>query len=85
MRPEMDPFMSEADWDSEVDLRLRAMETAMSRLDSESLFGTGPQRLQIVVNVEVMPPDFTNTERARRLNPPGAIREWLGEAADLAR
>ncbi|GAA2605054.1 hypothetical protein GCM10010399_40130 [Dactylosporangium fulvum] len=70
-----------ADTDAEADLRLRAMESAMSRLDREGLFGRGAARDGVVVNVEVMPPDFTNTERALRLNPPQALTGWLAEAA----
>tara|TARA_R100000988_G_scaffold7577_1_gene4444 strand:- start:373 stop:525 length:153 start_codon:yes stop_codon:yes gene_type:complete len=31
---------------------------------------------------EVMPPDPTNTERARRLNPPAALTRWLEEVAE---
>lgn len=31
---------------------------------------------------EVMPPDYTNTERALRLNPPSALTGWLAEAAE---
>jgi hypothetical protein len=70
------------DGDAEYLLRLRAMESAMSRLDDEGLFGSGDQRLDIVINVEVMPPDTTNTERALRLNPPRALTTWLEEAAE---
>jgi hypothetical protein len=36
----------------------------------------------VVVNVEVVPPDRTNTERARRLNPEGALSRWIAEAAE---
>ena len=39
-------------------------------------------RLGIVINVEVMPPDYTNTERALRLNPRQALDAWLAEAAE---
>jgi hypothetical protein len=67
---------------AEYDLRLRAMESALSKLDRQRLFDSGDNRLRIVVNVEVMPPDFTNTLRAKRLNPPEALRTWLEEAAE---
>jgi hypothetical protein len=67
---------------AEYDLRLRAMESALARLDRQGTFGIGEERLKIIVNVEVMPPDFTNTQRAARLNPPEAIRTWLEEAAE---
>ena len=74
--------MSDDDWAAEHDLRLSAMETALRRLDDEGLFGEGERRLGLVVNVEVMPPDPTNTERARRLNPPAALTRWLEEVAE---
>ena len=35
-----------------------------------------------MINVEVVPPDHTNTERAIRLNPPEAITQWLADAAE---
>jgi hypothetical protein len=76
--------VSDDDADVEYELRLRAMESAMARLDDEGLFGSGDQRLGIVINVEVMPPDTTNTERALRLNPPAALTAWLEEAAEPA-
>ena len=69
---------------AELELRLRAMESAMVQLDSEGLFGTGTGRVGIVINAEVMPPDRTNVERARRLNPPEALVDWLTEAAEPA-
>lgn len=56
----MDPERGE-EWDADYTVRLRAMEEAMARLDAEGLFGFGEARLRIVVNAEVMPPDFTNT------------------------
>ena len=61
---------------------MSAMEEAMARLDQAGLFGTGSKRAHIVINVEVMPPDYTNTERAKRLNPPEALVDWLKEAAE---
>ncbi len=78
-RPAMDSF---ADCSAEYELRLRAMEAALRRLDAKGIFGSGPERNRIVVNVEVMPPDHTNTERALRLNPLEALGEWLAEAAE---
>jgi hypothetical protein len=58
---------------------MQAMENAMIRLDREGAFGTGEARNKMVVLVEVMPPDWTNTERAKRMNPPEALIEWLAE------
>jgi hypothetical protein len=81
-RPSMDHTRTEEEWSTEFDLRLTAMEAAMKRLDEQGLFGRGPNRDQLVINVEVMPPDRTNTQRAIRLNPKGALVEWLKEAAE---
>ena len=82
LRPRVDVAMTPEGRSAEYELRLRAMEGALARLNSEGVFGTGPARLRVVVNVEVMPPDYTNTERALRLNPAGALREWLVECAE---
>src|SRR5690606_15234136 len=38
-RPQMDPWSSEEERNAEYELRLRAMESAMARLDAEGLFG----------------------------------------------
>lgn len=72
----------DAAYDAEYECRLGAMEASVAQLDREGLFGAGDERNAIVVNVEVMPPDRTNTERAKRLNPPAALGEWLQEAAE---
>jgi uncharacterized protein DUF4303 len=61
---------------------MASLEAAMGRLDREGLFGTGPARAEVVVNVECMPPDRTSTERALRMNPPAALVAWLKEAAE---
>ncbi|WP_417389150.1 DUF4303 domain-containing protein [Gimesia sp.] len=66
----------------ELYLRLEAMESAMAMLDAEGLFGIGNQRFGIVINAEVMPPDHSNVERAKRLNPQEALDDWLKEAAE---
>ncbi|MBE6754203.1 MAG: DUF4303 domain-containing protein [Ruminococcaceae bacterium] len=66
----------------EIELRINSMERAMHNLDASGLFGAGKERLGMVINAEFMPPDYTNTERARRLNPEEALTEWLEEAAE---
>lgn len=73
------PGWAAADWESEATLRFSAMEMAMRRLDTDGVFGCGAERLNVVINVEVVPPDHTNTERALRLNPPEAMKAWLAE------
>ena len=80
-RPDM-RHLHDTSRQAEYDLRLAAMEQAMAQLDAEGLFGVGAERDEKVVLVEVMPPDWTNTERARRLNSPAALATWLAEAAE---
>ncbi|MBQ7776584.1 MAG: DUF4303 domain-containing protein [Lachnospiraceae bacterium] len=78
----MRKLTTEKERDSEGQLRIDAMERAMYNLDKKGMFGQGEQRLGIVINAEFMPPDYTNTERALRLNPKEALEEWLEEAAE---
>jgi hypothetical protein len=78
-----DPFNA-TEWHRAVEFRMSAMEEAMAQLEASGLFGRGAARAGIVVNVECMPPDHTNVERARRLNPPEALTAWLDEAAEPA-
>ena len=62
--------------------KMDAMVQALKRLDQEGVFGRGPKRDGMVLNVEYMPPDHSNVERARLLNPPAALTDWLKEAAE---
>lgn len=79
-----DEFFSEADkllneresklsedelYDVEWDKRIASMEEALKRLDSLKFFGTGEVRKNVVINVEIAPPDCSEYERALRLNP----------------
>lgn len=68
--------------DKEILLRINSMEEVMHNLDMNGMFGHGKERLGIVINAEFMPPDFTNTERALRLNPREALNEWLEDIAE---
>lgn len=65
-------------------LRLKAMEKAVKRLDEEGIFGINQNRSDVIVLVEVMPPDYTNTKRAYRMNCANSkvFTEWLKEAAE---
>ena len=69
--------------EEEIDLRIEAMERVMAVLDQEGLFGIGDDRMKIVINAEIMPPVYENTERAIRLNPKDALKEWLEEIAEF--
>lgn len=74
--------MDDVSREAEYELRLRTMEEAMAEVDAKGVFGAGTKREGIVITVEVMPPDYTNTERVIRLNPAGALKQWLDEAAE---
>ena len=78
----LDIELDDDEYFEEIDKRIDMMEEVMKRLDKKGLFGKGEKRLGIVINAEFMPPDYTNTERAKRLNPKEAIKEWLEEAAE---
>ncbi len=71
-------------FETEYNLRFEAMEAAIKRLDKEGMFAVNQKRNDVVVLVEVMPPDYTNTERAYRMNHVNSeiFSEWLEEAAE---
>ena len=58
------------------------MVETMSILDSEGLFAQNQSRKNILINVELMPPDASNTQRALELNNPEDIEDYLQEAAE---
>lgn len=72
----------EEDWNIWVDALVVTMETVMSTLDEQGVFGVGARRKSMVLNAEIMPPDYGNTMRALRLNQREDIRIWLKEAAE---
>lgn len=53
------------EWDTRVD----SMEEALKRLDKDGFFGIGENRKNIIINVEVAPPDCKERQRAISLNP----------------
>lgn len=76
------------DWKAfEIEYRIRfqAMEMAINRLDQEGIFAINQKRDDVVVLVEVMPPDDTNIERAYRMNDANSkiFSEWLEEMAEI--
>lgn len=74
--------LNDEDWEKELDFRLTAMVEAMSILDKEGLFAQNQLRKNILINVELMPPDASNTKRALELNNPEDIEDYLQEAAE---
>lgn len=70
------------DFFMETDFRVEAMVLAMELLDKKGIFSLNQSRNKVYVNVEVMPPDSSNTMRALRLNKKEDIVDWLNEAAE---
>lgn len=59
-----------------------SMEEVMRRLDEKGIFGRGDMRNKIFINAEISPPDYSNSERARRLNSSDICSEWLRDCAE---
>jgi len=74
--------LPDEEWKAQFDFRLIAMELAMKRVDLENIFELNQPRKDVYINVEIMPPDSTNTERALRLNKAEDIAKWLEEMAE---
>ena len=74
--------LSDEDWKKELNFRLMVMVEAMSIIDSEGLFAQNQSRKNILINVELMPPDASNIQRALELNNPEDIEDYLQEAAE---
>lgn len=69
---------------AEYATRLASMEEAWRLLDADGVFGTGEERERVLLVVETLPPDASAAEIARRLNPPGPLREaYLREAGEI--
>ena len=80
MFEERDSFIdynNEAQWNEEYNLRLAAMVYAMKKLAAVGIFSLNQLREQVYINVELMPPDDTDIERALLFNKPDNIKEWL--------
>lgn len=56
-------------YDSECNIRIFSMEEAMRILDKTGFFGVDSERKNVVINVEVAPPDCKEYNRALHLNP----------------
>ena len=72
------------DWNIWTNSVIDTMEKVLMDLDKQGLFGVGDKRKGIVLNAEFMPPDYTNTLRALRLNDECNIKDWLEEIAEEA-
>lgn len=72
----------EKDFFKETNFRVEAMALAMELLDKKGIFSLNQPRNKVYINVEVVPPDSSNTTRALRLNKKENILDWLNEAAE---
>lgn len=88
---EVDKFLTEREngmsddelFGVEWDTRIDSMEEALKRLDKAGFFGTGEIRKNIIINVEVAPPDCKERQRAIRLNPESPLlSEYLTVCED---
>lgn len=64
---ERDPLMdynNEEQWEKEYNFRLAAIVYAMKKLDEAGIFALNQPRAQVYINVELMPPDDTDIQRA---------------------
>lgn len=77
-------YLHKKDLNNEFDFRINAMVTAMQQADANGIFGSGESRLNLLINVEVMPPDETNVIRAKELNPKNSkiLPIWIEEAGE---
>ena len=82
-REQMNGIPEEA-YDAAVEMWLSLMEQVMKTLDEAGLFGTAESRKRIFINAECMPPEQSNIERGRRLNPPEVFQKWYAENWDNA-
>lgn len=73
---------NETEYFKEIDFRLEAMVLAMEMMDRRGVFSLNQLRSEVYINVEVVPPDSSNTIRALRLNKKEDILDWLNEAAE---
>lgn len=77
--------ISDCEWNNMFGVWISCMEDVMLVLDNDGLFGVGKRRNEIFVNAEVIPPDYSNTERAIRLNRIAStvLKEWLEGAEEI--
>ncbi|MDO5073248.1 MAG: DUF4303 domain-containing protein [Neisseria animaloris] len=81
-RPDIHALETEVKYEKEFNFRIDAMMEALHRCDEKGIFSLNQARSEIMINVEILPPDYTNTIRAKKLNPSEAIQAWLKEAAE---
>ena len=69
----------------EFELRVSAMVQAMQKLDQEGIFLINQPREQVYINVECIPNDNSDVDRALLLNEARNIQEWLKDNPKVER
>lgn len=70
-------------YDIEWNIRINSMQEAMKRLDNSGLFRTKNNRKNVIINVEVAPPDYHEYYRASILNPESTLLSEYLENCEL--
>lgn len=71
-------------YDIEWNIRVDSLEEAMKRLDQSGMFGIEEDRKNVVINVEIAPPDGSEYNRALRLNPASPLLSEYLESCEEA-
>lgn len=68
----------------EINYRFNLMFNVLKDLDNEGLFSNKIDRNELLLNLEVIPPNYSNTLRAIKLNPKDSkiLDTWIKEAGE---
>jgi len=75
--PSIFEMEDEDEIEREFELRVSAMVQAMQKMDQEGIFSINQPREQVYINVECIPNDNSDVDRALLLNEAKNIQEWL--------
>ena len=75
--PNLFEMEDEDEIEQEFELRVSAMVQAMQKMDQEGIFSINQPREQVYINVECIPNDDSDVDRALLLNEAKNIQEWL--------
>jgi len=75
--PSIFDMEDEDEIERESEIRISAMVQAMQKLDQEGIFSINQPREQVYINVECIPNDNSDVDRALLLNEAKNIQEWL--------
>ena len=75
--PSIFDMEDEDEIEREFELRVSAMVQAMQKMDQEGIFSINQPREQVYINIECIPNDNSDVDRALLLNEAKNIQEWL--------